>query len=131
MPESVVDRQEVFRRLPAVDEVLRHEALQAALAALPRPVVVESVKSVLEDARSSLLALEDEALADSAVLEAHEVAARAAARAEEAAKPRLRRVVNATGVVLHTNLGRAPLAPAAADRIREVGLSYSNLEYDL
>ncbi len=131
MPESVVDRQEVFRRLPAVDEVLRHEALQAALAALPRPVVVESVKSVLEDARSSLLALEDEALADSAVLEAHEVAARAAERAEEAAKPRLRRVVNATGVVLHTNLGRAPLAPAAADRIREVGVSYSNLEYDL
>ncbi len=65
MPESVVDRQEVFRRLPAVDEVLRHEALQAALAALPRPVVVESVKSVLEDARSSLLALEVDALADS------------------------------------------------------------------
>ena len=127
MSESVVDRQEVFRRLPAVDEVLRHEALQAALAALPRTVVVESVKSVLEDVRSSLLALEDEALADSAVLEAHE----AAARAEEAARPRLRRVVNATGVVLHTNLGRAPLAPAAAERIREVGLSYSNLEYDL
>ena len=48
MPESVVGRQEVFSRLPAVDEVLREEAIQAALASLPRPIVVEAVKSVLE-----------------------------------------------------------------------------------
>ena len=46
-------------------------------------------------------------------------------------RPRLRRVLNATGVVVHTNLGRAPLAEAALERVREVGGGYSNLEYDL
>ena len=46
-------------------------------------------------------------------------------------QPRLRRVINATGVVLHTNLGRAPLAPAALDAVGEVARGYSNLEYDL
>ena len=48
-----------------------------------------------------------------------------------ARSPRLRRALNATGVIVHTNLGRAPLAEAALDRVREVGLGYSNLEYDL
>ncbi|MEE8219697.1 MAG: L-seryl-tRNA(Sec) selenium transferase, partial [bacterium] len=131
MPESVVGRQEVFSRLPAVDEVLREEAIQAALASLPRPIVVEAVKSVLDEARETLLALEDEALAEVAVLDAHEAAARSAERAAEAARPALRRVVNATGVVLHTNLGRSPLAPAVGDHIRQIGTAYSNLEYDL
>ena len=46
-------------------------------------------------------------------------------------RPSLRRVLNATGVLIHTNLGRAPLAQAALDRVVEVGGSYSNLEYDL
>ena len=131
MSESVVGRQEVFSRLPAVDEVLREEAIQAALASLPRPIVVEAVKSVLDEARETLLALEDEALAEVVVLDAHEAAARSAERAAEAARPALRRVVNATGVVLHTNLGRAPLAPAVGDHIRQIGTAYSNLEYDL
>src|SRR5207253_1619448 len=46
-------------------------------------------------------------------------------------RPRLRRAINATGVIVHTNLGRAPLAEAALDRVQEVGRGYSNLEYDL
>ena len=45
--------------------------------------------------------------------------------------PRLRRVINATGVIVHTNLGRAPLAEAALDRVRDVARGYSNLEYDV
>ena len=48
-----------------------------------------------------------------------------------ARRPRLRRVLNATGVIVHTNLGRAPLAEAALERVLEVGSGYSNLEYDL
>jgi L-seryl-tRNA(Ser) seleniumtransferase len=98
---------------------------------MPRPIVVEAVKSVLDEARETLLALEDEALAEVVVLDAHGAAARSAERAAEAARPALRRVVNATGVVLHTNLGRSPLAPAVGDHIRQIGTAYSNLEYDL
>src|SRR5207302_10800751 len=57
--------------------------------------------------------------------------ARVLALIEEAAAPRLRRVINATGVVLHTNLGRAPLHPEAVQRVAEVAAGYSNLEIDL
>ena len=53
------------------------------------------------------------------------------AEIETATRPSLRRVLNATGVLIHTNLGRAPLAQAALDRVAEVGGSYTNLEYDL
>src|SRR5205823_11842145 len=59
-----------------------------------------------------------------------DLVARALTVAERHAAPRLRRAINATGVVLHTNLGRAPLAPAALERVREAS-GYSNLEYDL
>jgi L-seryl-tRNA(Ser) seleniumtransferase len=54
-----------------------------------------------------------------------------ATRAKRLERPNLRRVINATGVVLHTNLGRAPLAPTAIERVTEVASGYSNLEYDL
>jgi L-seryl-tRNA(Ser) seleniumtransferase len=131
MSKSALDRQAILRQLPAVDEILRHEALKVSLGSLPRPVVVEAVQGVLEEARSSLLALEEGTLAEEAVPDAHQMAARAAERAAEEARPGLRRVVNATGVVLHTNLGRAPIAPSVSVHIREIGIHYSNLEFDL
>lgn len=131
MPKSALDRQAILRRLPAVDEVLRDEALGASLASIPRPLVVEAVQAVLEETRSTLLALEDGALPEGALPDAREVAVRAAEKALEEARPRLRRVVNATGVVLHTNLGRAPVAKSVAEHIRHIGLHYSNLEFDL
>jgi len=63
--------------------------------------------------------------------QATDLVADALERAEGAGAPRLRRVLNATGVVVHTNLGRAPLAASALERIQEVAIGYSNLEYDL
>src|SRR6185436_12736861 len=59
------------------------------------------------------------------------IAGEVASRLHQALKPSLRRVINATGVVLHTNLGRAPLPASAIDGLREVATGYSNLEFDL
>ncbi len=101
-----------LRDLPSVDELARRS--DDALA-------VESARAVLARAREDI-----QAGADPGDLEQRLREELAAARSA-----RLRRVLNATGVVVHTNLGRAPLPEAALERVREVGRGYSNLEYDL
>ena len=106
-----------LRDLPSVDELLRDERL----AAQPHDLVVTVARIVLAQARLEIGAGADPgAIADRVLVEL--------ARARQ---PSLRRVLNATGVLVHTNLGRAPLADAAIARIVEVGGGYSNLEYDL
>ena len=107
-------------KLPAV-HALADEA--EALGSAPRWAVVEAARRAIADRRTAILAGQ----ADSAAIAALEVAELAA----RLARPALRRVINATGVVLHTNLGRAPLATAARAAIDEVARGYSNLEYDL
>jgi L-seryl-tRNA(Ser) seleniumtransferase len=118
-------RSQSLRGLPAVEIVLRHPALAAAGAGLPRLVLVESVRAELARERVRLRAGAAEPVAISVL------AARALHRAREACRPQLRRVLNATGVVLHTNLGRAPLAAPARAAVAGVAGGYSSLEYDL
>jgi L-seryl-tRNA(Ser) seleniumtransferase len=101
-----------LRDLPSVDELARES---------DDPLAVEAARSVLERAREQI-----RAGSDPGDLEASLREELTAARA-----PRLRRVLNATGVIVHTNLGRAPLASTALDQIEEVARGYSNLEYDL
>ena len=106
-----------LRDLPSIDRLLADERL----AGEPHDLVLEIARSVLERAREMIRAgREPDPLVD-AVLD--ELA--------QARRPSLRRVLNATGVLVHTNLGRAPLAEAALARVVEVGAGYSNLEYDL
>ena len=103
--------------LPSVDELLRDERL----AAEPHELAVAAARLALENAREEIRAGGVPAsLVDATVAE---LARRRA--------PSLRRVLNATGVLVHTNLGRAPLADAAIARVVEVAGGYSNLEYDL
>ncbi|HSD28313.1 MAG TPA: L-seryl-tRNA(Sec) selenium transferase [Vicinamibacteria bacterium] len=114
------------RQLPSVDQALQRAEVQALVEAHGRPAVVRALRSALE-------ALRERAAAGAPGLDVA-VAALAgdvAARLEAARRPSLRRVLNATGVVVHTNLGRAPLSPEAAARVAEIAASYSNLEYDL
>ncbi len=106
-----------LRHLPPVDALVEEELV----ARRGRPAVVAAVRTVLAHAREEIRA----------GFEPGDLAARVEHEVERAAAPRLRRVLNATGVIVHTNLGRAPLAEVALERVREVGGSYSNLEYDL
>src|SRR5436309_16071373 len=101
-----------LRDLPSVDELARGSG---------DPRAIEVARSVLGRARAQIQAGENPGDL-SARLDAELAAVRA---------PRLRRVINATGVIVHTNLGRAPLAEAAIERVRAVAEGYSNLEYDL
>ena len=103
--------------MPSVDELVRAEPL----AGLPRRLVVDAARSTLSRAREEIRAgLEPGDLHRRVVDELHRVEG-----------PRLRRVLNATGVIVHTNLGRAPLAEVALERVRDAGRGYSSLEYDL
>jgi L-seryl-tRNA(Ser) seleniumtransferase len=115
-----------LKSLPAVERVLQHAALADALAALPRAIVVAAVRAELGIARAALMRPKAGAAPDAAA-----IARAAAARAAREATPQLRRLLNATGIVLHTNLGRAPLAPAAKQAVADVASGYSSLEYDL
>jgi L-seryl-tRNA(Ser) seleniumtransferase len=107
-----------LRDLPSVDEL----AGDARLAdSAPRPLVVAAVRSALARAREDI----------QAGAEPGDLVRRVEQELVAARAPRLRPVLNATGVIVHTNLGRAPLAEAALERVREVAGGYSNLEYDL
>src|SRR3954466_8869651 len=106
-----------LRDLPSVDELARDERL----AAEPPAVVVAAARSALARAREEIKAGDDPG----------DLVERALAELSSARAPALRRALNATGVIVHTNLGRAPLPDAALARALEVGRGYSNLEYDL
>jgi L-seryl-tRNA(Ser) seleniumtransferase len=106
-----------LRDLPSVDELAGDDRLTSA----PRPLVVSAARSALARAREEIRAGVDPG----------DLVERVEQELAAARAPRLRRVLNATGVIVHTNLGRAPLAEEALDRVREVAHGYSNLEYDL
>jgi L-seryl-tRNA(Ser) seleniumtransferase len=101
-----------LRDLPSVDELARTSG---------DPLAVEAARNVLARAREEIRTGADPG----------DLTERLADELETTRAPRLRRALNATGVIVHTNLGRAPLAEAALERVREVGKGYSNLEYDL
>ena len=110
-------------RLPKMDVLLARPEL--AECGLPYPLVRRAAREVLEEVRRALLAGEP-----AAAPRAEALARRALERARALSRPGPRRVVNATGVVLHTNLGRAPLSPRAAEAAAEAA-GYCALEYDL
>jgi L-seryl-tRNA(Ser) seleniumtransferase len=106
-----------LRDLPSVDRLLADERLAGA----PRPLALAAVREALELAREDIRAGRDPA----------DPLERALELLVEVRRPSLRRVINGTGVIVHTNLGRAPLAPEALARAAEIGAGYSNLEYDV
>jgi L-seryl-tRNA(Ser) seleniumtransferase len=108
------------RKLPAVDALLAEPAVVSLLAAHPRALVVKAVRAAVDAARVS---------GGKPPAEGWDAAVRAAVA--QLAVPSLAPVINATGVVLHTNLGRAPLAPAAIAAMIRVAQGYAALEYDL
>ena len=110
------------RALPSVTALLESEGVRPLLKRAPRGVVVDAIRRAIEAARSA---------PDSAPRTDHDWAHAVASSVEQSLRPSLRRVINGTGVVLHTNLGRAPLPKAAIDAIARVAAGFSNLEFDI
>lgn len=110
--------------------MLRTETLQTLVEneGLPRELVLEIARETLEEVRA---AIRQGKVADSAILSLQALAGRVAEEVSEALEGSLREVINASGVILHTNLGRAPLSREAAEAVQRVSGLYNNLEYDL
>ena len=122
-------RKELLRGIPKIDEVLGLLEKRGTYEKASHEIVREVCRDVVQKLRDNILTVTDKDLP--ATLSDEQAADAVQKIIDDLHCCKLRRVVNATGVILHTNLGRAPLCPEALERIVEAGRGYSNLEFDL
>lgn len=118
----------LYSLIPKVDELLADEKIEKLLSSLPRRLVVDTIREELDKVREKIrknISKEELEKDLSSLVE------KIINQANKKNSYKLKRVVNATGVVIHTNLGRSPLNQEVIDNIREVATNYSNLEFDL
>jgi len=121
------ERSLQLRKIPKIDDILLILKKEGYLGRAPRAVLVEACRAVTDETRRAII----EGRYESDVPSVEDMAGLVKNKIETMHRPSLRRVVNATGIILHTNLGRAPLCEEALMRVFEVCLGYSNLEYDI
>jgi len=119
----------LLRSLPSIERLLERPLALQLSETRGRERVRDWLREITGDLRGQLENAQSSVHSPQSLIE--EVERRLEARAAATSRPSLRRVVNATGVILHTNLGRAPLARQAVEALSETGPHYSNLEYDL
>lgn len=119
------DRQALLRRLPSVDSLLAHSALQHQIKAYSRDLVVKAIRSQLEVARKNILQLQPTDISERALVNG---IADLLARQQDSS---LKSLINATGVIIHTNLGRALLSKSAQEAMVSAAAAYNTLEFDL
>jgi len=120
----VGESESAYRALPSVERVLQEIRSGRPGEEWPHDLLVEAVRSTLEEARREIAA-------GATPPDLAEVCSRSLGRLQAWLRPTLQPAINASGVILHTNLGRAPLSRAALEAVRRVGQGYCNLEYDL
>jgi L-seryl-tRNA(Ser) seleniumtransferase len=121
--------QRLLRKLPGIDKLLGCHALTELGESFPHDVLTKAARETVERLRAQILESAEDV--DASRLDLGQLAAEAAKCAQNLMRPNLRPVINATGTLLHTNLGRAPLAETALQAINETARMYSNLELDL
>ena len=124
-------RQDLLRRLPAISQLLLAEEIVELIGRYNHTMVSEAAGEVVQELRERILAAGEEPAIDARNVEMDNVIRLVRQRVREKSRPRLRRVINATGIVLHTNLGRAILAREAVEALTGIAGSYNNLELDL
>jgi len=125
----VIDKQALFREIPAVDRLLNSPRLMEVSTLYPGSLVLISVNQVLDEVRRKIQ--QGRETIDGSDLGIEAISNLVVKKLELISRPSLRQVINATGVVIHTNLGRSLLAERALRRFRPLSGGYSNLEYDL
>lgn len=124
-------RQQALRKIPSVEEILSRQEISELLKIHPRTVVVEGIRRGLGRLREEILTRDDFSTLTENLFSFEHLFPLFQKEIELQVRPRLRRLINATGIVIHTNLGRSPLHPLALQQMVEVAKAYSNLEYDL
>lgn len=122
------DQSDLLRQIPSVDELLLQPRLATLAERVDRNLIMEITRAALSDLRERITR---ESALSVISLDPASVEASIAAQVERVLARSLEPVINATGVILHTNLGRAPLTAAAIEEFRRSATHYSNLEYDL
>ena len=123
------DQAELLRQIPSVDELLAQPRLASLAKRVDRDLLLEITRAVLTDLRARIAA--DTEVAIGVALDPESLQESIASMVERVLARSLEPVINATGVILHTNLGRAPLIATAVEEFRRSATQYSNLEYDL
>lgn len=116
--------RELLRSLPSIEELLNDPRLKALEGRIPRRALVQAAREAVDDVRTAVLEGARQAV------ERNDIATDALLRAAASQRPSLRRVINASGVVIHTNLGRSVMARSAVDAAADAAGRYSTLEYD-
>ena len=127
-PVPNVDQTTLLRRVPSVDELLLRPRLAALCKEVDRAFALDMLRGVLAEVRRDIIA---GLTADEGVVEAAEIERRTVEAVASELRPSLKPVINASGVILHTNLGRAPLSLEVIEEFRRVATEYTNLEYDV
>ncbi|KNZ68986.1 L-seryl-tRNA selenium transferase [Thermincola ferriacetica] len=128
----MVDKNRLLRQLPAINIILQTAEIQALIREYGHPLVSEAAGEVVQQLREKILkAAEEDYRGLDQEITLKNIIAMLMQRVYEKVQPRLRRVINATGIVLHTNLGRAILGQKVTEALTEVASGYSNLELDL
>ena len=122
-----MDIQKKLKDLPAVDEILKDKAGKRWVSLYPRRFVLDGIRDVMDSRRKAIVEGKDEEIAETTLVSmANEMEARIAALSSLSLLP----VINATGIVIHTNLGRSPLSERVVENMAAVARGYSTLEYD-
>lgn len=120
-----MNKNEILRKIPQVDELLKDEKLVSVVESAPHDFLVSCIREVIIDVRANILNDVESNIDKDGIIEKIKV------KVTKKAQRSLRKVINATGTVLHTNLGRSVLSKNAADAITDIACNYSNLEYDV
>ncbi len=112
------------RDFPSIEELLQHDELMPLIDALPRPIAAEVIKSVVASRKQGLKESAEPITVQSLITSITDALSLAKRR-------EIRRVINATGVIIHTNLGRAPLSDSLFESVRNAVTGYGNIEFDL
>lgn len=123
------NRAEFYRMIPAVDRLLENPGIKEILDCYPRNLILGAINEILDETRKGIE--KGDISKENRMVDLENIVSMIIKRVEALSRPSLRNVINATGVVLHTNLGRSILAERVIDRLIDIGGGYSNLEYNL
>ena len=123
-------KKEAFSKLPSVDSVLSNSRIEDLLKDYPRELVLESIREVINLKRKEIVSMDENEMVSFDIKE-EDLVTYIINSTKNKFELSIKKVVNGTGIVIHTNLGRSRLSPKIQEEIINIGFGYSNLEYDL